>query len=158
MATLPPALASVDDFALFLRTTFSTEEAEQADFTLRVVSTWARTLGGRNWNDTDLLPPYDVVGVVLSAARRDWLNPDRVITESMGPMSVTRNKPPHGFFDPGEIQILRKKSSGGLHTISTRREEHGWGVAYRHMTPDLSDEPFPDLNYGEPGWESGIHL
>ncbi len=156
---LPEPLASVEDFERFLRTTFSAEEREQADFTLRVVSTWARTLGGRDWNTTDNLPPYDVVAVVLSAARRDWLNPQRLITESMGPISVTRARPPEGFFDPGEVQILKKKSRGSLYTINTYREDRPrLGVAFNHMSPDMGDEPYPDLNEGEPGYEDGLHL
>lgn len=155
---LAPALVSVDDFALFLRTTFSSDEEDQAALTLAVVSAWARTIGGRNWNLTDLLPPDDVVGVILSASRREWSNPDRIISETMGPLSVTRAKPPDGFFDPGEVAILRKKSSGSLYTISTRREEDRWGTGYLHMRADLSDEPTPYLNHGEPGWEDTIHL
>jgi hypothetical protein len=115
-------------------------------------------VGGKNWNNTDLLPPDDVVGVVLSASRRELVNPDRIITESMGPLSVTRARPPDGFFTAGELAILARKSGGGLYTISTRREEESWGVGYLHMREDLSDEAFPYLNYGEPGWEDTIHL
>lgn len=158
MALADP-LASVEELAAYMRTTFAEgSETEQADMVLRVVSAWARTVGGRNWNNTDFLPPDDVVGVVLSASRRELTNPDRVITQSMGPLSVTRAKPPEGFFTPGELQILRKKAKGGLFTISTRREERGWGTGYLHMRADLQDEPFPYLNYGEPGWGNTIHL
>jgi hypothetical protein len=156
MALAPP-LADTDQLALFMRTTFEGDQQDQADLILRVVSSWVRTVAGKNWNDSDLLPPGDVVGVVLSAARREWINPDRIITEAMGPLSVTRAQPPVGFFAPGELQILRKKASGALYTISTRREEDSWGTGYLHMRPDLSDEPIPYLNWGEPGWEGTIH-
>ncbi|BCO56082.1 hypothetical protein MINTM005_13260 [Mycobacterium intracellulare] len=156
MALAPP-LVSAADFALFLRTTYSEGQEAQATLILQVVSAWARTVGKTAWNDTDQLPPDDVVGVVLSAARREWLNPDRIITEAMGPISVTRAAPPPGFFSPGELQILKKKSSGALYTIGTRREECGWGVGYLHMNEQLSDEPFPYLNYGEPGWKDTLH-
>lgn len=156
--SLAAPLASVADLATFTRTTFTGDQEDQALLVLQVVSAWARTVGGRNWNDTDLLPPDDVVGVVLSAARRELANPDRVISEHMGPLSVTWAKPPDGFFTQGELAILRKKSSGGgLFTISTRREEQGWGVGYLHMRDDLSDEPFPYLNHGEPGWGGTVH-
>lgn len=120
---------------------------------LQVVSAWARTEAKKNWSEA----PDDVVGVVLSAARRELVNPDRTITETMGPLSVTYDKAPEGFFTRGELAILRKKSSGSLYTISTRREERGWGTGYLHMREDLSDEPFPYLNYGEPGWEGTVH-
>lgn len=157
MALAPP-LASVDDLATFMRTDFGgTGQEDQADLVLRVVSAWVRTVAGKNWNNSDLLPPDDVVGVVLSAARRELTNPDRVITETMGPLSVTRAKPPDGFFEAGELQILRKKASGSLFTISTRREEEGWSTGYLHMRTDLGDEPFPYLAYGEPGWRDTIH-
>lgn len=155
MALAAP-LATVAQLSTFMRKTFSTDEESQAYLTLQVVSAWARSEGKKNWNATDLLPPDDVVGVVLSASRREMGNPDRVISQSMGPMSVAFNKAPEGFFTPGELAILRKKSSGSLFTVSTRREETNWGVGYLHMRQDLSDEPFPYLNYNEPGWEGTI--
>ncbi len=159
MALAAP-LATVEQLSAYMRRTFtpSSPEEAQAELVLRVVSAWARAEGGKNWNDTDYLPPDDVVGVVLSAARREITNPDRLITESMGPLSVTRAKPPEGFFTAGELGILHRKSTGGLYTISTRREEKGWGVGYLHMRDDLSDEPVPYLNYGEPGWDETIHF
>jgi hypothetical protein len=155
MALAPP-LVTVDDLSTFMRKTFTADEEDQAYMILQVVSSWARTEARKNWND-DVPAPDDVVGVVLSAARRELVNPDRVITESMGPLSVTYDKPPDGFFTRGEMAILRKKSSGSLFTISTRREEAGWGTGYLHMREDLSDEPFPYLNYGEPGWDGTLH-
>lgn len=155
---LAPSLASVSDLETFMRTTFDTDaKKDQAELVLQVVSAWARTEGGKQWNTTDLLPPDDVVGVVLSAARRELTNPDRVISEAMGPLSVTWAKPPDAFFTPGELAILRRKSSGGLFTISTHREEKGWGTGYLYMRGDISDEPFPVTNYGEPDWEGTYH-
>lgn len=157
MALAAP-LATVDDLATYMRTTFSGAKEDQAYLVLQVVSAWARSEGGKNWNNTTLLPSDDVVGVVLSAARREIVNPDRIITESMGPLSVTRAEPPEDFFTAGELAILRRKNNGGLFTVSTSREEESWGVGYLHMREDLSDEPFPYLNYGEPGWDETIHF
>ena len=156
MALAAP-LVGVADLATFMRKPLSGDEGSQADMILRVVSAWARTVGGKNWNSTDLLPPDDVVGVVLSAARRELNNPDRVISEDMGPLSVKYAAPPEGFFTRGELAILSRKSKGSLFTISTRREELGWGDGYLHMTEDLSDEPFPITTYGEPDWPCTIH-
>jgi hypothetical protein len=142
-----------------MRTTFSSaEEEDQAYLVLQVVSAWVRTVGQKNWNETDLLPPDDVVGVVLSAARRELNNPDSIISETMGPLSVTRARPPEGFFTAGELAILRRKSSGSLFTISTRREEADWGTGYIHMREDLSDEPIPYLDRNDPGWDGTVHL
>lgn len=155
---LAPSLVSVTDLATYMRTSFQGPAESQAELILQVVSAWARTEGGKAWNLTDNLPPDDVIGVILSAARREVSNPDRIITESMGPLSVTRAQPPAGFFTAAESAILRRKNSGGFFTVSTRREEKGWGVGYLHMREDLSDEPFPYLNYGEPGWDETIHL
>lgn len=149
---LAQPIASVADLATFMRVTLTTEEEIQAQLVLQVVSAWARTVGQKNWNSTTLLPPDDVVGVVLSAARREWNNPDRVISETMGPLSVTRAAPPDGFFTSGELAILKKKSSGSLFTISTRREEEDWSYGYVHLRDDLSDEPFPYLDARDPGW------
>ena len=155
MALAPP-LVSVATLSTFMRAPFSPPEEAQALLILQVVSAWARTVGGKNWNSTDNLPPDDVVGVVLSGARREVTNPNRVITESLGPVSVTWAPPPDGFFTPAELRILARKASGSLFTISTRREEDSWGVGYIHMRDDLSDEPMPYLNYGEPGYGGTI--
>lgn len=155
---LAPSLVSLTELATYMRTTFSGAAENQAELVLQVVSAWARSEGGKNWNTTDNPPSDDVVGVILSASRRELTNPDRIITESMGPLSVTRAQPPRGFFTDGELSILRRKNNGGLFTVSTSREEKGWGVGYLHMRDDLSDEPFPYLNYGEPGWDETIHF
>lgn len=152
---LSDPLVSPELLGAYMRTTFSGAELDQAILVLKFVSAWARTVGAKAWTDEDV--PDDVVGVVLTASRRELTNPDRVITESMGPLSVTRAKPPEGFFTPGEMAILRRKTGGALFTISTRREEEAWGTGYLHMREDLSDEPIPYLNYGEPGWEDTIH-
>jgi hypothetical protein len=149
-------LVDVDTLSAFMRAPFSTAEEEQAYLILQVVSAWARTVGGKNWNNTTTPPPDDVVGVVLSAARREMTNPNRVISESLGPVSVTWAPPPDDFFTPAELRILSRKSKGSLFTVSTRREDAAWAVGYLHMREDLSDEPIPYLNYGEPGFEGTI--
>ncbi|MFM8798892.1 MAG: hypothetical protein ACKODT_08040 [Fluviibacter sp.] len=146
----------MDTLSAFMRTTFSPSEEEQAYLILQVVSAWARSAGMVNWNLTDNLPPDDVAGVILSASRREMTNPNRVISEALGPVSVTWAPPPDNFFTPGELRILARKKSGSLYTISTRREEDAWGVGYLHMRADLSDDPIPYLNYGEPGFDGTI--
>lgn len=154
---LSAPLVGVDDLSTFMRTQFVGDQEDQAYLVLQVVSAWVRTTGGKNWNNTDLLPPDDVVGVVLSASRRELNNPDRIISETMGPISVTRAAPPEGFFTRGELSILRRKSSGSLFTISTRREDDNWGTGYIHMREDLSDEPFPYMNVDDPGYPGLIN-
>ena len=156
MALAPP-LVSVEDLSTFMRESLTGTKYDQAELVLQVVSAWTRTVGGKNWNSTDLLPPDDVVGVVLSAARRELNNPDRVISEDMGPLAVKYAPPPEGFFTKGERAILSRKSSGSLFTISTRREDSGWGDGYLHMREDLSDDPIPVTRYGEPDWNCTIH-
>lgn len=158
MALAAP-LVDVETLSTFMRAPFLGTEGDQALLILQVVSAWARTVGGKNWNTTTtaaMMPPDDVVGVVLSAARREITNPNRVITESLGPVSVTWAPPPEGFFTPAELRILGRKSSGNLFTISTRREEDSWAVGYLHMRSDLGDDPIPYLNYGEPGYDGTI--
>lgn len=156
MALAPP-LASVDELSAFMRIRFAADQEEQALLTLQVVSAWVRTVARKNWNTTDLLPPDDVVGVVLSAARREMGNPDRIISESMGPLSVTRAVPPDGFFTKGELAILRRKTSGSMYTIPFRREDERWAVGYIHMTENLTDEPVPYLDQWDPGYWDTIH-
>lgn len=155
---LSDPLVDVLDLGTFMRTTFAAgAQEDQAYLVLQVVSAWVRGVSRKNWNNTDLLPPDDVVGVVLSAARRELNNPDRIISESMGPLSVTRAAPPEGFFTPGELAILRRKSSGSMYTIPFRREDDSWAVGYVHMTENLNDEPFPYLDQWDPGYWGTIH-
>lgn len=155
--TLADPIVDTTTFALFMRTTFSTQDQTNAQLILQVVSAWARTIGGKQWNATDLIAPDDVVGVVLSASRREWINPDRVITDSMGPLAVTYSKPPDQFFSRGELQILLRKAKGALFTVGTRREEVGWSTGYLYMGQEISGDPFPYLNFGDPGWEETLH-
>lgn len=150
-------LIDAGTLASYLRLTFTQEQSAQADLILRVVSEWARTIGGKRWNATDLLAPPDVIGVVLSASRREWNNPDRVITDNLGPLAVTYAKPPDQFFSRGELQILWRKSKGSLFTVSFRREENGWSTGYLYMGQNVSGDPFPYLNFGDPGWEMTLH-
>jgi hypothetical protein len=145
-------LVSVEDLSTFMRTTFAGTEEDQAYLVLQVVSAWARSIGQKNWNNTDLLPPDDVVGVVLSASRREMNNPDRVISETMGPVSVTRAPVPPLFFTPGEMAILNRKSSGSMYTMSFRREDDRWAMGYIYMTEGLYDEPMPYLSEWDPGY------
>ena len=130
-----------------MRTTFAGTEEDQAYLVLQMVSAWVRTIGQKNWNNTTLLPPDDVVGVVLSASRREMNNPDRV-----GPVSVTRQPVPERFFTPGEMAILKKKSSGAMYTMSFRREDEQWAMGYIFMTTGLWDEPMPYLSEWDPGY------
>lgn len=156
---LSEPLVDVLDLGTFMRTTFSAgAEEDQAYLVLQVVSAWVRAIGRKNWNNTDTLPPDDVVGVVLSAARRELNNPDRIISESMGPLSVTRALPPDGFFTTGELAILRKKASGSLYTMSFRREDDRFSVGYIHATETLSDQPIPYMDQWDPGYPGSIHL
>lgn len=156
---LSDPLVDVLDLGTFMRTTFSAgAEEDQAYLVLQVVSAWVRTIGRKNWNNTDTLPPDDVVGVVLSAARRELNNPDRIISESMGPLSVSRALPPDGFFTKGELAILRKKSSGALYTMPFGREDERWAVGYIHTTENLSDQPLPYMDQWDPGYPGSIHL
>ncbi len=145
-------LVSVEDLSTFMRTTFAGTEEDQAYLVLQMVSAWVRTIGQKNWNNTTLLPPDDVVGVVLSASRREMNNPDRVVSETMGPVSVTRQPVPERFFTPGEMAILKKKSSGAMYTMSFRREDEQWAMGYIFMTTGLWDEPMPYLSEWDPGY------
>lgn len=158
MTALDEPLATPEQLATYMQKEFTGPELDRADLVLRVVSAWVRSTARKYYNSTNFLPPSDVIGVVLSAARREMVNPDRVITEQMGPLSVTRAQPPEGFFTPGEMQILLRKSGNSLFTVSTRREEQGWSTAYIHMREDLSDEPIPYLGPNDPGHRGTIHL
>lgn len=154
-------LASVDDLQKLMKRTFSGGDLEQANMVLQIVSSWARAVSGRSWLDAPTGVPADVVGVVLTASRRELSNPDRVIMRTKGPFSVTYDKPPVGFFSAGELSILKRfaRKLGGLFTVSTTRGDVAPGYNDGFLTTDqLGGDPFGYYREGEPGWEDSYHF
>lgn len=155
------ALASVDDLAILMKRTFSGDDLAQATLVLTIVSSWARGVSGQSWPDAPTGVPQDVIGVVLTASRRELLHPDPLITgETMGPFAVTYGTPPDGFFTPAELAILRKFSGrpAGLFTISMSRGDVPTAYTDGYLTMDGGGEPLPYYAFGDPGWEFSDHF
>lgn len=151
-------LASVSDLQTLMKTTFSGDDLDQASLVLNIVSSWVRVVSGQLWPDAPSGVPYDVIGVVLAASRRELKNPDGAIaSKAKGPFSVTYSAPPPDFFTPAELAILKRfRRSAGLRTIGTTRGEHG--------RPDIGflqfgngDVLFPAFTEGELGFMESIH-
>lgn len=153
-------LASVDDLATLMKRTFSGDDQAQACLVLGFVSSWARVVSGQQWPDAPTGVPPGVVAVVLTASRRELNNPDKVITETMGPFNVTYSTPPDGFFSIPELAILRRFSGrpAGLFTISMSRGEIPTAYTDGYLTMDGGGELLPYYGYGDPGWEFSDHF
>lgn len=154
-------LASVDALQVLMKRTLTGDDLAQANLVLQIVSSWARGVSGQAWPDAPTGVPGDVVGVVLTASRRDLLAPDpRVTSETMGPFAVTYGPPPDGFFLPAELAILRKFSGrpAGLFTISMSRGDVPTAFTDGYLTMDGGGEALPYYAYGDPGWEFSDHF
>lgn len=156
------ALATVDDLQTLMGATFSAEQRGQAEAVLNMVSAWARGYSGQSWPDP-ASAPEDVHWVVLSAAKRELRNPDRVVEKEKGPFSVTYDKPPDGAFLPAELAILRKfRGGGGLFTVRFGRSDttvdpFACGKD-GYLIDGAGGDPIPYYRRGEPGWEDSYHF
>lgn len=155
-------LASVDDLQKLMGRTFAAgEELDQAEMVLTIVSAWARSVAGQEWPAAPVGVPADVVGVVLTASRRVINNPSGVISEVMGPFSVTYDKPPIDFFTAAELAILKRfrpKRPGGLFTVSTTRGEVANATPGFMNIDDNVADPMPVFFFNDPNWEEAIHF
>ena len=124
MATTP--LASVSQLAARLGQTLTEGTADylRAEAALEDVSARARSVAGQAWTDISTVPPT-VVTVVLMAARRIYVNPDRYLSNMAGSFQATlaQSEFTGDIFMQGEIAELRKyRRSPGLWVMSTTRE------------------------------------
>lgn len=151
------SLVSIEDLQTLTKTEYADDDLTQAELVLEIVSAWARVLSGRPWPDAPVGVPDDVRAVVLQAARRELANPEKVISRSMGPFSVTFSTPPDGFFYPAELAILKRfRKANGLRTMSVTRGEEGrpnaGKVGWLHYGEGDGLFPFcgSDEGYGAP--------
>lgn len=153
-------LASVEDLEILMKRTFSGEgEQAQAEMVISTVSAWARSASGQLWPDAPTGVPSDVRFVVLAAARRTLRNPDGLVSESAGPFSKNYGPPPANFFTPAELSILKRyrpKSGNGLFTVGFTRGESLNPRAVGGLWVEGSDDPFPCMMPGDPGFEESI--
>lgn len=139
------SLASVDDLGVLMKRVFTGDDEDQAAMVLAIVSSWARVASGQSWPDAPTGVPDDVRYVVLAASRRELTNPDRVISKTKGPFSVTYDKMPAGFFSKAEMAILGrfKGVSGGFRTLSTTKGDEATAASYGFLNwDDGAGDPF----------------
>lgn len=148
------SLASVADLQVLMKRTFTGSDLDQAEMVVATVSAWARAVSGQDWPDAPSGVPSDVKYVVLAASRRSLINPDGVVSESMGPFSKTYDKPPRDFFTVAELALLKRyrpKSNNGLFTVGfTRGEKVNYGPV-GHLFVDGT--PIPAVWPGDPGYK-----
>lgn len=123
-----------------------------ADWALETVSNTARAIARRPEWTSESVPPA-VKSIVGLAARRLYVNPDRMTREADGDYSygLDASVTNAAVFTPSEIGTLRNyapgKRTGGLRTVSTTRQESAApGNGY---VPDGTAYGFPW--YGEGG-------
>lgn len=157
------ALATVEDLATLMRTSFTGSAEAQAELVLELASAWARGYAGKLWptiDDVAELRRETVKGIVLASARRELTNPRRVVYEVHGPDSASYNQEacPPGFFTVEEIKYLAScRSTGSWWVMNTYRDEPEATAGYLYSA--TTSKPFPMYAAGDTeGWENSYHL
>lgn len=120
-----PPLASVSDLGARLGTTLTGDDATRAGAVLDDVSAIARKEAATTWVQDDGVTlsdslPSDVVAVVLTAARRLYVNPDGYASEQDGDYSyrLPAESLNGGVFTSAEIEMLRTyRGTSGLWSL-----------------------------------------
>lgn len=150
MATL---LATVDQLAarLGVQLVSDTLEYNRAEAALEDVSIRAKGLAGQSW--TSITVPDEVRTVVLAAARRIYVNPDRYLSNMAGSFQATlaQNEFTGDIFMQGEIAVIRKyQSTPGLWVQSTTRVGDEPFDPTRYWSDDYDNEPILLLEGDQP--------
>lgn len=151
---LPP-LASLEQFDARIPGGVSEEDEARAGAVLEDASTLVRDAAGRTWVDADTgeleTVPDAVVAVTIAAARRAFVNPDMVSSESIQDYSATFASASSDIYLTKAERATVRRAAGrsGLWTLGTTRVDVGgdvmsvtgspWGSA----TPEAID-PFSE--------------
>lgn len=151
MATL---LATVDQLAarLGVQLVSDTLEYNRAEAALEDVSIRARGVAAQSTWTVNTVPD-EVRTVVLAAARRIYVNPDRYLSNMAGSFQATmaQNEFTGDIFMSGEMAVLRKyQSSPGLWVQSTTRVGNEPFDPTRYWADDYNHEPILLLEGGQP--------
>jgi hypothetical protein len=155
-----PALAEVDDLARGIPDGIDPEDEDRAQWVLEVVSGWVRIIARKDWIPP-VVPPNDVIIVLLLAAKREFLNPRYVTQEAEGPTSATyaANSVPDGVFTPAEKAILERQFNkrGGMYMRTHRRDDVRLTIGYLQTIP-AGGRLFGIVNPLDPDWDTAIHI
>lgn len=158
------ALATVDDLASLMKTTFAdpSEELDQANLLLQMATAWARSYAQRLWPTPNDIPAWQsdtVVGIILTAVRRDLVNPRRVTYEVQGPESASYNVAacPPGFFTNEELNYLQScRSKGNAWVQKTYRDDPWESIGYLYGT--WMPKPIPMYAPGDTAAWKNVYL
>lgn len=120
MASTVPPLADVDDLEVRVGVTFTDADTARGEAILDDVSGLARRVARTTWLDTNnqlVTVPYDVVAVVLAAARRLFVNPNGFASEQDGDYSyrLPADSLDGGVFTESETDVLESyRQTSGL--------------------------------------------
>lgn len=159
---MQPALATVTDLAVLMQTTFvdGSPEKAQAEMLLQMASAWARSTARKVWATVADISEYrrdTVVGIILTAVRRELRNPSRAVYEVHGPDSASYNQAavPPGFFTAEELKYLTscRSASGSWFVLETYRDDPEVSAGYLYSTN--TNRPIPFYAPGDTeGWEA----
>jgi hypothetical protein len=153
-----PALATVSDLEERLGldpNSLVDGDYARAQAALADASTLVRMESRRSWVDDAgaITAPDALIRVVLGAAMRNWVNPDGVIQETVGPFTRRLSEESTGvYLTKAELDIVRRyRPSGiGLWTLQTRRDECSNGTVW--CEDSFGFELFPIGSYDDGAW------
>lgn len=132
-----PALATVTDLEARLGLdpeSLTGGELGRAQAALADASALVRLEGGQTWVDDAgaLTAPDAIVRVTLGAAHRNYVNPDGVVQESVGPFARRLSDQSTGvYLTKAELDIVRRfRPTSGLWTLRTQRDECSDGTIW----------------------------
>jgi hypothetical protein len=132
-----PALASVSDLEARLGLdpeTLTDGELARARAALADASALVRLESGKTWVDDlgVLTAPDALIRVTLSAAQRNYVNPDGIVQETVGPFARRLSDQSTGvYLTKEELAVVRRfRPASGLWTLRTQRDECSDGTVW----------------------------
>lgn len=156
---MPLALASVNQLEArlgFDPDSLAGPDLARAKAALDDASALVRMEARRTWIDPDtgvVSAPDVIVRVVLGAAQRNWVNPEAVVQETVGPFSRRLNETETGvYLTKAELEIVRRfrPSGGELWTLRTERDGDETGTIWYQDT--FGTEWFPLASADDGVW------
>jgi hypothetical protein len=125
-----PSLAALEDLAARIPGDISEEDYARAEAALADASAMVRTEAGQTWVDAEgeLADVPDVaVAVTIAAARRAFVNPEMLASESIQDYSSTFSSPSSDIYLTKQERTALRRITGrsGLWTQATTRSDVG---------------------------------
>lgn len=141
-----PSLAPLLELKYRIPGGIATEDEPRAEAALADASALVRDEAGKTWmtdGELDADIPDRIVSITLAAAKRAYVNPDGVRSESIDGYSTDYSTAsPDVYLTSAEKRAIKRAvGSGGVWTLSTTRSDSELSTTYLDVDPP--GEPIP---------------